>query len=140
MASGNTYSGVLVTGVAMWKTKALETTGNLYIPEGATQTDQPFQSSAVYGLISEEQTTQTLTDTAQTVGDAAATYSSFDNLNVTAGTPGSTGALNVATFTQTSVSNANFVAQDVVGTIEQPNENTPGFDRDWETFKLSKEE
>ena len=128
IAQGNTGSGVLVTGVAMWKTKALETTGNLYIPEGATQISTPFQSSAVYGLISEEQTTQTLTDTAQTVGDAAATYSSFDNLNVTAGTPGSTGALNVATFTQTSVSNANFVAQGVVGTIEQPNENTPGFD------------
>ena len=117
-----------VQGIACWIRNRLSEVGSPYIPYGTTQTDTLFDSSAVYGLISEEQQTITLTDTSATVGDAQTTYGSFANLNVTAGTQDATGALDEVTYTVTTASDPTFTPQEVIGAIEQPNENTVGFD------------
>ncbi len=130
-AKGNLQNHAFITGVAMFKNQKLQTTGNPYVDSIPQEAELEFQSSAVYGLISETEAIQTTPDTAQTVGDAEALYGSIQsgNLNTTVGTQGETGALNVVTFTETIASNATFTPQTQLdSTPEQPNESTPGFD------------
>ena len=129
------YNHVMITGLAMFKRRPITDIGSVYIPSETIIEDQPFASSAVYGLIGSESTDIIIEDTAQSQA-ATQAYGTLDSDTEQGSVqdigdiiPNQEGAaIGTVTATITTLSNEIFTPATYEDPIEQPNEDTPGFD------------